>query len=277
LRGELREPRARFSFQNNDFVNAVAASMRATTLEEKDDIGRALLPTLLCTYATKDDAVSLEQLLSSGASANIADYSGRTPMHLACSNGCLRAVEALLGYGADVGATDHTGHSPIYYACRGNHVQIVRCLARLSARLTFESDTEGCAIFCRLVREAAADKLETWALGGADFNVQDCAGVTPLHIAADEGNLVIARLLIQHGATPKKDRWGLLPDLPSLEGFSGNADDEAAAPDASFCSTASGDGGAGGDGSVARSPVQEKTQKFWDRVAEVNSTTPPPK
>ena len=70
---------------------------------------------------------------------------------------------------------------------------------------------QACNIFCQLVRDRAIEHLETWALGGANFNVQDYDKRTPLHIAADEELSDAVAVLLKHGATPQMDRWQHVP------------------------------------------------------------------
>ena len=49
---------------------------------------------------------------------NDFDHNGRTPLHLACSEGRLEAVEYLINSGADIDVIDSKGNDPLKDAVR---------------------------------------------------------------------------------------------------------------------------------------------------------------
>jgi ankyrin repeat protein len=59
--------------------------------------------------------------------------------------------------------------------------------------------------------------------GGADVNLQDKNGYTPLHFAAQEQEVEIARLLLDHGASINaQDRHGNTPLSTAVFNYSGD-------------------------------------------------------
>lgn len=52
-----------------------------------------------------------------------AEWGGRTPLHIACSNGHKKCVYVLLKAGADVNARTDTGWSPAHCACETGQVR----------------------------------------------------------------------------------------------------------------------------------------------------------
>lgn len=56
--------------------------------------------------------------LSQGSNLFLGDYDGRTPLHIAASEGHLKLVQYLLNHGATVYAKDRYGDTPLYNAVR---------------------------------------------------------------------------------------------------------------------------------------------------------------
>ena len=81
-----------------------------------------LFPPLMCAAAANGDNECLESLSQQGGDFNIPDYDGRTPLHLACSEGHLETVKYLLQNGASVHATDRFNHTPLDDAVRFRYV-----------------------------------------------------------------------------------------------------------------------------------------------------------
>lgn len=79
---------------------------------------QTFFPPLMCAAASIGDIESLQVLHCQGGDYNFPDYDGRTPLHLACREGHLKAVRYLLEHGASVHASDHYNHTPLHNASR---------------------------------------------------------------------------------------------------------------------------------------------------------------
>ena len=109
-------------------------------------------------------------LRRNGADADVRGRSGMTPLHAAASSGNFEVTRILIEYiPTDINARDEDEWTPLLWA---------------SGRHNFK---DGSAL--RLLLEH-----------GADINVQNRVGRTPLHRASFNGALEVVRLLLEHGA-----------------------------------------------------------------------------
>ncbi len=67
----------------------------------------------------------LNELADMGASIDIIDDRGFTPLHCAANHGRTSAVTALLRKGADPNISAHAGDTPLHYACQNGHTASV--------------------------------------------------------------------------------------------------------------------------------------------------------
>ena len=67
----------------------------------------------------------LHDLADLGATIDIVDGRGLTPLHLAALSGRTSAVSALLGRGADANVASPNGDTPLHFACQGGHTATV--------------------------------------------------------------------------------------------------------------------------------------------------------
>lgn len=127
----------------------------------------------------RHDAGLLESLLSKGEDPNAPDEEGWRPLHAAIGElsvgGPVESVALLIEYGADVNEWDvHRNETPLLSASTPAGLQAARRL------------------------------LEA----GADPNVRNKVGDSPLRRCAWEEDLDMAKLLLEHGAAETIDEFG---------------------------------------------------------------------
>lgn len=164
-----------------------------------------------------------------GADVDALAPDGRRPLHIAAESGRWVVVEMLLKNGADIDAPDANGLSPLSAALLARDARIAELLVEQGAAFEANSllrDVTLAGISDRdvmdfLVRNGANinvvypdgktplilaiendDRLMAKALvgRGAEVNQADAAGRKPLEVATEVGNDAIIRLLLRNGA-----------------------------------------------------------------------------
>ncbi|KAL9459366.1 hypothetical protein AB3S75_002712 [Citrus x aurantiifolia] len=155
------------------------------------------------------DLYQLEGLIRAGADPNRTDYDGRSPLHLAASRGYEEIMTFLIQKGVDINLKDNFGNTPLLEAIKYGNDGAASLLVKGGASLNVE---EAGSFLCTAVARGDSDLLKRVLSNGIDPNTRDYDLRTPLHIAASEGLYLMAKLLVEAGASVfPKDRWGNTP------------------------------------------------------------------
>ncbi|XP_014282654.1 transient receptor potential channel pyrexia [Halyomorpha halys] len=146
------------------------------------------LMLLWACFTRRDDL--LPELVKMGANINFScPFEGYTPLHLAAFSGCLKSMKWLINEGCHLEIMANN-YSPLHFAVLGNNLEAVKIL--LGAGCKVHNTVLHCS-----VRTNAVECLPTLLSKQVDANTLDSAGVSPLHIAADTGNINIVRMLLE--------------------------------------------------------------------------------
>lgn len=178
--------------------------------------------------ASKEGHVEVvQELLKRGAGVNFTTKKGNTALHIASLAGQKPAVEVLLDSGASVNSKAQNGFTPLYMAAQEGHVDVVRTLLnkganqqcttedgftaidvavqqgheKVVAALLHHDSRKGYRSLHTAARKDFAKAAKLLLQKDHKPDVEAPNGFTPLHIAAKYGNLNVAGVLIQHGAT----------------------------------------------------------------------------
>lgn len=193
----------------SDALLAAAAAGRAeevaqlvrsgAPLEARDAQGRS---ALLRAVAENHVGVA-KTLLEAGASPNTQAANRDTPWLLAGALGRAEIIAAMLPYRPDLSIRNRFGGNALIPACERGHVEAVQVLLRSGIDLDHVNDL-GWTCLLEIVilgdggpRHQQVAKLVLDA--GADPNLADRNGVTPLAHARQRGQQAVARLIEQAG------------------------------------------------------------------------------
>ncbi|KAK9106580.1 hypothetical protein Syun_022591 [Stephania yunnanensis] len=160
--------------------------------------------------AFQGDLYRLKELIRGGAHPNKTDYDGRSPLHLAASRGYEDITLFLIELdGVDINIPDKFGNTPLFEAIKNGHDRVASLLTKHGASLDID---DGGNCLCLAVAKGDSDFLKRLLSNGVDPNSRDYDHRTPLHVAAAEGLYLMAKLLLEAGASVfLKDRWGRTP------------------------------------------------------------------
>jgi ankyrin repeat protein len=188
--------------------------------------------------AAKGDAAEIERLIAAGQSANAQDAHSRTPLHVAAHFGHQAAAQALLKGGANPNALDTQKYDIVTIAAVTNdvpmlklalaggtdpkaitspyngtaliaaahlgHAEVVRVLIAAGAPLDHVNNLGWTALMESIVLgnggKQHTDTLEALVKAGANLNIADRQGVTPLGHAKSRGYARMVQILEAAGA-----------------------------------------------------------------------------
>jgi ankyrin repeat protein len=154
----------------------------------------------------------VELLLKKGADVNARTEKGDTALHFAARCNSAEVIKALISGGADVAAENNDGESPLAVAEMFRRKEIADLLKAETEKKTREKRAGD---FYSAVNTSNLGKVREYLSSDpwlAKWKYQDKNGVTPLHCAAEQGNIDIMKILISKGATVgAKDANGITP------------------------------------------------------------------
>jgi uncharacterized protein len=194
----------------------------------KPNIANEFGSTPLAEAVKLNDVKLARMLLDAGANVNAANEDGQTALMLAVRNGDPAIVDVLLGSGANVKTIeDWRGQTPLMWAAARSAPEVVKLLIARGAdvharakendwpsQITSEPraqyrPTGGLTAMLYAARAGCKGCVEALLDGGADINMPNPDGVTPLMLAIDNGNYSVAKYLLERGANPETwDWWG---------------------------------------------------------------------
>ncbi|KAJ1974631.1 hypothetical protein H4R34_004647, partial [Dimargaris verticillata] len=183
------------------------------TTDERLAVEKTFFPILICAAAGSDDVRALQtlrQILGTRFQLNCIDYDGRTPLHLAASEGRVAACEFLLNNGASVHVLDHFGHTPLFDAVRKRSQPCVEMLVQAGALFNENERKEVTFRFHNATVQGDTKAMSLFVLAGVDVNCSSFDDRTALHLAVSAVQGSSVRFLLKQPGiiVASKDQWG---------------------------------------------------------------------
>ena len=136
----------------------------------------------------------VKALIDNGATVDVRDTQGRTPLHIASIRGHFRLIKLLAPTLESFHFKDNDGCTPLYYACKNSHLD---CIRKFIVQIP--------DVISDLMKVANND-------GSKPLSVRTGSGGTILHVACDKGDNNLVKKLLEAGADPNvRDMFGFTP------------------------------------------------------------------
>ncbi len=190
----------------------------------KVDVTNEFGSTPLAEATKQGDARMVKTLLAAGSGTEGANADGQTALMIAIKNGDLSVFNLLIDAGAKVNVVEKVqDQTPLMWAAAAarNAPEMVKALiakgANVNARARFNDwpgqitsepraqyhTYGGLTPLLYAARGGCYDCVEALVSAGADVNLPNNEGMTPMMIALDNSHNGVAKFLLDHGANPK--------------------------------------------------------------------------
>ncbi|WP_188388687.1 ankyrin repeat domain-containing protein [Priestia taiwanensis] len=170
-------------------------------INAQDAKGRTSL--MIATHNNDYDMAKL--LIDNGADVNIQDKQQDNPFLYAGAEGYLEILKLTIDAGADPTLTNRYGGTPLIPASEHGHVEVVKeLLTRTKVDVNHINNLGWTALMEAIVLNSGGPRqqevISLLITHGADVNIPDKDGITPLQHAKEKGFTEIEQILLQAGA-----------------------------------------------------------------------------
>ncbi|BBH20085.1 hypothetical protein Back11_14300 [Paenibacillus baekrokdamisoli] len=187
-----------FQAAENGDTNTVLQWIKdGTDINTQDELGRTAI--LASTHGNKVNTV--KALIEAGADINLQDHKRDNPFLYAGAQGLLEIVKVLIDAGADSTITNRYGGIALIPAAEHGYVEVVKeLLTRSKVNVNHVNNLGWTALMEAIILNNGGEKqqqvIQLLIEYGADVNIPDKNGVTPLQHARANHFTAIASILV---------------------------------------------------------------------------------
>ena len=158
--------------------------------------------TPLIWAAMREDEKWVEILLQWCGDPRWKDNDGDTALHHVARRGCCQIAQLLLDAGAEVNSRNDLGSTPLIEATSwpSGNKDMVLLLLQNGAEINSAAWNTGCTALHAAAFIHNFANAQVLLSAGADMELRNCWGNTPLICAMYQNNPKLVRLLLKHGA-----------------------------------------------------------------------------
>lgn len=184
-----------------DIATVLRLIQEGADINGRDDRGRTAV--IAATHGNQADTV--RALIEAGADINIRDNRMDNPFLYAGAEGLLDILKLTIDAGADTKLTNRFGGTALIPAAERGHVEIVReLLTRTDVDVNHINNLGWTALLEAIILSDGGERhqqiVQLLVDHGADVNLADSNGVTPLAHARQRGFEKIVEILLKAGA-----------------------------------------------------------------------------
>ena len=142
------------------------------------------------------DNQQLTDLISTGVDVNVQDICGRTPLMHAAIDEKVEMMATLIDNGANIDIQDKVGWCALHFAAQENSYDSCKLLLENNATVDFQ-DIHGNTPLSKAVFNSRGygEVIELLRSYGADINLDNNHGVSPLKLANTIANFEVAQFM----------------------------------------------------------------------------------